>query len=86
MIKHAKASKARVSLEIFEHDALMVIEGDRVGFEVPQHLDKLTNEQHFSLAGIEERVKLMKKQLMLRSHLGDGYLDFTDHAFDYTSN
>lgn len=72
IVKHAEASSVTVSLKIFEDEALMVVEDDGKGFSVPSSIDALTKEQHYGLAGMEERVKLMEGQLRVRSQLGSG--------------
>lgn len=71
-LKHAKASELTVRLQFIEDSVVMVIEDDGKGFKVPENVLELTKDQHFGLAGILERVKLMGGNMTIHSQLGLG--------------
>ena len=67
MVKHAAATEARVTVQIIDDEVHMIIEDNGKGFDVPTDLEALKTKQHYGLAGIEERVKLMQGRLRVRS-------------------
>ncbi|MCA9837156.1 MAG: PAS domain S-box protein [Trueperaceae bacterium] len=71
-LKHAKASELTVRLQFIEDSVVMVVEDDGQGFTVPENVLELTQKQHFGLAGILERVKLMGGTMNIHSQKGLG--------------
>lgn len=71
-VKHAEASQVQLRLLRLEGEVVLVIEDDGKGFDIPDDLRDLTRDDHFGLAGIAERVELMRGILTLRSQHGRG--------------
>lgn len=72
ILRHANSSLVFISLKILGTEALLVIEDNGGGFDLPIELESLKKEQHLGLAGIEERVRLLEGQFSLRSQVGLG--------------
>lgn len=70
--KHAQASRVDVSLNVTTDTLALCIRDDGVGFVVPDDFRDLTEDRHFGLVGIAERVELMRGQLEVVSNRGEG--------------
>ncbi len=70
--KHAVAAEVAVSLRIDPAQVALVVEDDGKGFELPEDLGQLTMEGHFGLAGLRERLELLRGSLRVTSSPGRG--------------
>ena len=90
-LKHSKANLISVTIRPVNHEVLLTIEDDGIGFSVPENFKAFTKEQHFGLAGLAERVELVNGMFMVHSqpNVGteisitiplDGHDEHTPHA------
>ena len=70
--KYAEASQVDVRLDLQDHKICLEIEDDGVGFEVPDHLGFLIDQQHLGLVGMRERAEGVGGSFVLESHIGRG--------------
>lgn len=70
--KHARAQRVEIALQRHKSRLVLRICDDGVGFEVPEDFRDLTEDRHFGLVGIAERVELMRGRLAVRSRAGAG--------------
>lgn len=70
--KHSGASKARVTLKFGDDKAVLTVEDEGKGFELPERIDDLTVAGKLGLAGMQERAQLIGGKLSLRSEPGKG--------------
>jgi len=70
--KHAQASKAEVKLEFDKKKIRLTISDDGIGFEPPESLGNLLHAGKLGLAGMRERVQLLRGSLKLNSESGKG--------------
>jgi two-component system sensor histidine kinase UhpB len=70
--KHAKASRVDVSLDKDGQQLNLQVRDDGVGFAVPDDFRDLTEDRHFGLVGIAERIELMRGRLVVHSTPGAG--------------
>lgn len=69
MMKHAKASKARVHIHIKEEEITILIEDDGIGFKTN---DTPQRENSFGLIGMRERVELLDGTISIESEENRG--------------
>lgn len=72
ILKHAGATRVHTVLRISTDHLMLMIEDDGKGFQVPARLDSFAHDQHFGLAGIQERVQMIQGQLKVDSQPGEG--------------
>jgi signal transduction histidine kinase len=70
--KHAQASKAEVRLQFDKQKIRLTISDDGAGFKPPESLGDLLHSGKLGLAGIRERVQLLRGSLKLNSEPGKG--------------
>jgi len=70
--KHSGASKARVTVEFGDGKAVLMVEDEGNGFELPERIDDLTVTGKLGLAGMQERAQLIGGSLRLESKPGKG--------------
>ncbi len=70
--KHSGTSKARVTLKFGDDKAVLTVEDEGKGFELPARMDGLTVAGKLGLAGMQERAQLIGGKLSLRSEPGKG--------------
>lgn len=67
IIKHAQAQCVTLRLTRMEDGIRLLIADDGCGFRVPARLSELTNDEHYGLIGMAERVSWSKGQFNIRS-------------------
>ena len=72
VIKHAQARMATISLRPNGSHVELKVTDDGNGFEIPKRLEKFSTQERFGLAGLKERVELVKGQMKLESGSGQG--------------
>lgn len=72
IIKHAQAQCVTLRLTRMEDGIRLLIADDGCGFRVPARLSELTNDEHYGLIGMAERVSWSKGQFNIRSTQGRG--------------
>ncbi len=72
VIKHARATWVKISLRCFENKVLLLVEDNGYGFSPPENLADLSQQQHFGLVGLVERVELLDGMLGIRSKENEG--------------
>jgi two-component system sensor histidine kinase DegS len=70
--KHSGAAKARATLKFGGDRAVLTVEDEGKGFELPERMDDLTVAGKLGLAGMQERAQLIGGKLGLRSEPGKG--------------
>jgi signal transduction histidine kinase len=70
--KHSGAAKARVTLKFGDGRAILTVEDEGKGFELPGRIDALTVAGKLGLAGMQERAQLIGGKLSLQSEPGKG--------------
>jgi two-component system sensor histidine kinase DegS len=70
--KHSGASKARATLKFGDDKAVLTVEDEGKGFELPARMDDLTVAGKLGLAGMQERAQLIGGKLILKSEPGRG--------------
>lgn len=84
--KHAHAHQVDISLSIERSQLVMTIEDDGTGFNAPDTLHGLTQQSHYGLAGMRERMDLIGGTWSIKSAPGKGtivrvvYADNESHA------
>jgi PAS domain S-box-containing protein len=71
--KHANAAKVSVTLTFTQDTVCLGIKDDGEGFD-PAQLSGMNEQGGFGLTGMEQRAKLLKGTLEVKSHLGQGTL------------
>jgi signal transduction histidine kinase len=74
IIRHAQASQVDVHFKIDDDSALLRIQDNGHGFEVPQSWFKFAHQGHLGLAGAAERAEAMGGTLEVQSRPGEGTL------------
>jgi signal transduction histidine kinase len=70
--KHATAKHVEVRLGLKPDEVTLLVRDDGCGFVVPRRLGQLTNESHFGLVGLSERLELLNGTLRITSAPGQG--------------
>ncbi|MBA7570828.1 hypothetical protein ES708_12581 [subsurface metagenome] len=70
--KHSGTSKARVTLKFGDDKAVLTVEDEGKGFELPARIGDLTVAGKLGLAGMQERAQLIGGKLSLQSEPGKG--------------
>ncbi len=70
--KHAQAERVAVRLDLQQHQVRLEIEDDGVGFEMPDHLGFLIDQQHLGLVGMRERAEGVGGSFEFKSEPGQG--------------
>lgn len=70
--KHAQADRADVTLAYRDHDLLLVVADNGVGFTAPQAWDQLKKEKHYGLYMAHYFANAMGGDLVVHSQLGAG--------------
>jgi signal transduction histidine kinase len=70
VVKHAQAQHVHVELN-YDDQLTVSIRDDGRGFEVPDHVDTLSDQGHFGLIGMRERAELIGAHLRIHSAPGD---------------
>ena len=71
-LRHARAARVEVQLDIEPDRVTLSVRDDGVGFVVPDRLSRLGHENHFGLVGVEEYVKIVGGSLQVASRPGEG--------------
>ena len=66
-IRHANARTIAVTVQRLGTQLWLTITDDGYGFEVPGNLETLTQDNHFGLAGMRERVQLLSGTFQIES-------------------
>ena len=76
ILKHANAKQVSILLYVKEssnnHVVILTIEDNGNGFQVPENLDDLSNEQHYGIIGINERVTILDGEFLIESQVEIG--------------
>jgi PAS domain S-box-containing protein len=72
VLRHAQASKVKITLVIHDTQAVMRVEDNGQGFKVPERWVELLHHGHYGLVGLSERVQTMKGDLQVNSEPGQG--------------
>lgn len=72
--RHAQAKNVFINFTLDDEVALLTVEDDGVGFEVPNHWVKLAREGHYGLVGMRERAEALGGHMELISTPGQGTL------------
>jgi PAS domain S-box-containing protein len=72
IIRHAQASQVQVRLDINAAEIRLEITDNGQGFQVPTDFSGLTQNQHYGLAGMKERVETIGGSLEVESKPGVG--------------
>ena len=83
--KHAHASWACVKVGLSPASVSLFIKDNGIGFDVKERERKLNHEKRLGLRSMQERVKLLNGQMMIKSSPGEGTkiiikLPFGDNA------
>ncbi|CAG0935418.1 two-component system, NarL family, sensor histidine kinase ComP [Thermoflexales bacterium] len=70
--KHAAAKRIEVTLRLSPDQIELIVQDDGRGFYVPSRLGQLTDESHFGLVGLSERLELLSGTLNIISTPGQG--------------
>ena len=70
--KHSGASRVSVTFKFGDDKAVLTVEDEGKGFELPERIDDLTVAGKLGLAGMQERAQLIGGKLSLRSEPGKG--------------
>lgn len=70
--KHAAAKRIEVTLRLSPDQIELIVQDDGRGFCVPSRLGQLTDESHFGLVGLSERLELLSGTLNIISAPGQG--------------
>lgn len=71
-MRHAQAQYITLQLSVLTDEAVLSVYDDGAGFNVPSHLSKLAQDNHFGLVGMAERVEWVGGRLMIESEPGVG--------------
>jgi len=71
-LQHAGAQRITAHLRCSPREVVFSVSDDGSGFRMPTHFSELTQDNHFGLAGIAERVAWSGGQLVIRSEEGHG--------------
>lgn len=71
-VQHARASQITLVVAFGNRELILSVEDDGSGFEPPDMPDALTEEGHFGLVGMRERVFLLGGHLDIASRPGNG--------------
>ena len=69
---HAQASRIQVDFHYSDHTALLTVQDDGVGFEIPESWIEMVRNGHYGLAGIAERVESFNGKMEATSNPGKG--------------
>ncbi len=72
VVRHSKASQAKISLHFHGDFLTLTIEDNGVGFEVPDRMMEMVREGHYGLAGITERVESIGGEVQIESRIDFG--------------
>lgn len=70
--KYSQASEASVILKRKDHNLLVIIEDDGIGFDVEKTLNSSIKDKRLGLYGMQERVNLIGGNLTIESYPGRG--------------
>jgi signal transduction histidine kinase len=71
-LKHANASCINIDLQARHDEVSLSVSDDGDGFTVPLDFNKLTQNEHYGLIGIAERVEWVDGTLTVESQEGEG--------------
>ena len=72
VIKHAQARVATISLRPNGSHVELKVTDDGKGFKIPKRLEEFSTQERFGLAGLKERVELVKGRMKLESGSDQG--------------
>ena len=72
VIRHAQARKIVVRFDYDDQQAILEVEDDGIGFDVPPSWLRLARQDHLGIAGALERAELLGGKLKVRSKPGKG--------------
>lgn len=72
VVAHAQAEWVHIELSFDAQSLRLRIEDNGVGFAAPTHPHRLSQEGHYGLAGMQERVQLHGGRLQIQSESGKG--------------
>lgn len=70
--RHAQAERLEVTLDLQPDQVRLEIKDDGIGFEMPDHLGFLIDQQHLGLVGMQERAEEIGGSLKIESAPGQG--------------
>ncbi|MDZ4770546.1 MAG: histidine kinase [Chloroflexota bacterium] len=70
--QHASPTRISLTLAFYSHEVTLTVKDNGVGFHFPVDLDCFTQEAHFGLIGMRERVRQLKGNLTIDSTPGKG--------------
>jgi signal transduction histidine kinase len=71
-VRHSHAGRVDVLLDVSEGEAILIVEDDGRGFQVPASLGGLALQRHYGLVGIAEAVEAQGGTLAVESEPGTG--------------
>ena len=83
--KHADAGHVVIKLIAASPNIILRIEDDGKGFDVEERLANITSEKRMGIRSIEERVKLLQGEMVLRSKPKQGTKIFIKFPYRYKS-
>jgi signal transduction histidine kinase len=72
VVRHANARQAFLQISFEDHEVLLEVRDDGVGFEMPKSPTDFAPSGHFGLLGIRERSELIGGRLEVQSGAGQG--------------
>ena len=72
VVKHANATQARVEVDFADHNVVIRVKDNGIGFDVPSRVSNLSEGGHYGLMGMQERAQLVGARLDIRSQPGRG--------------
>jgi|GEM_PF-2852860 len=70
--KHSGASRASVRLIASHPLVIIIIDDNGRGFDMEEALDRASDERHMGIRGMQERVKLVRGKMTIRTSPGQG--------------
>jgi signal transduction histidine kinase/YHS domain-containing protein len=71
-IRHGKAQHVTIHVMFHSGSMHMIIQDDGNGFETPASLDELSENGHFGLVGMNERIQVLDGSFQISSQPGEG--------------
>ena len=70
--RHSKATSAEVRVEFEDNKARIIVKDDGKGFAMPETMGNMVKEGRLGLAGMQERIQLLKGSRKLQAEPGKG--------------
>ncbi|HPQ10403.1 MAG TPA: sensor histidine kinase, partial [Bacillota bacterium] len=81
-IKHSSCSQIDVKVEFADQEIVLVVKDDGLGFDVEEKKSLSSENHHFGLVGMEERIRLLGGKFGIESVLGEGTRVWCRVAYD----